>query len=320
MHETTNNYDEKLARDFILDELFDLSLYTKLKTFSNENTQNLLEQLIEIEKEHFSFWQNFFNIQLPKLNLARKIKMYAVILFCRVFREAGIHLVLEAVEVYGIRKYLNVWEHYKNDPLSASVRKILLDEFEHEDKIVMSAVRRKIHPERIRDIFLGFNDGLVEILGAVSGFFAAFQMASSVLIASFTVAVAGSISMAAGAFVAMGAEIEVKDSAREKRRFLGEEYTVENHVKPLSSAVFVGVSYFIGALIPVLPVFFGSQNIVASIIISGVMIIIVSYFLAFLSGMDAKKRILTNIVILAIAVSVTYAIGSVATTLLGVSL
>ena len=66
--------------------------------------------------------------------------------------------------------------------------------------------------------------------------------------------------------------------------------------------------------------FFGSQNIVASIIISGVMIIIVSYFLAFLSGMDAKKRILTNIVILAIAVSVTYAIGSVATTLLGVSL
>lgn len=178
MQETSNNYDSKLARAFILDELFDLTLYTKLRAFSNENTRNLLEQLIEIEKEHFCFWLDFFNMQISKLNFSRKIKMYAVVLFCRIFREAGIHLVLEAVEVYGIRKYLVVWEHYKNDPLSSGVKRVLLDEFEHEDNIVTSAIQRKIHPERIRDIFLGFNDGLVEILGAVSGFFAAFQMAS----------------------------------------------------------------------------------------------------------------------------------------------
>ena len=33
---------------------------------------------------------------------------------------------------------------------------------------------RRINPERVRNIFLGLNDGLVEILGAVTGFFGAF--------------------------------------------------------------------------------------------------------------------------------------------------
>ena len=316
----TNNYDKKLARAFILDELFDLTLYTKLEKFSNNNTKVLLNELIKIENEHFAFWQDFFNIQISKLNFFRRVKMSIIVLLCRIGRDTGIHLTLEAVEIYGIRKYLDVWEHYKDDPLREAVRRVLEDEFKHEDNIVSNAIKRKIHPARIRDIFLGFNDGLVEVLGAVSGFFAAFGMASSVLIASFTVAVAGSISMAAGAFVAMGSEIEFRNSKQQKREFLGEEKVADNPVKPLSSAIFVGGSYFIGALVPVLPVFFGSQSVLASIVTSGIMIIIVSYFLAFLSGMDVKKRILTNIIILAIAVIVTYAIGSVIQEVLGISI
>jgi hypothetical protein len=49
------------------------------------------------------------------------------------------------------------------------------------------------------------------------------------------------------------------------------------------------------------------------------MIILVSVVLAFLSGMEIKKRILANLVIIACAVAITYAIGLVAKTLWGVS-
>jgi len=42
--------------------------------------------------------------------------------------------------------------------------------------------------------------------------------------------------------------------------------------------------------------------------------------LAFLSGMDVKKRIRTNLVIIAAAVGITYAIGLVAKRLWGISL
>jgi vacuolar iron transporter family protein len=39
------------------------------------------------------------------------------------------------------------------------------------------------------------------------------------------------------------------------------------------------------------------------------MVILVSTILAFLSGMEMKRRILLNLVIIAVAVSVSYAIG-----------
>ena len=78
---------------------------------------------------------------------------------------------------------------------------------------------RRIDPERVRNFFLGFNDGLVEILGAVSGFFAAFSDVASVLVASCTVAVA--LSMAAGAFAAAHSEREVRRVETGKRAFLG---------------------------------------------------------------------------------------------------
>src|SRR5439155_1226062 len=84
---------------------------------------------------------------------------------------------------------------------------ILMDEFKHEDTVVTSLTERKINPERIRNIFLGMNDGLVEILGAVSGFFAAFGDAATVLIAASTTAVAGSLSMGAGIYVAITSAI-----------------------------------------------------------------------------------------------------------------
>lgn len=52
----------------------------------------------------------------------------------------------------------------------------------------MGEQERRISPERVRDVFLGLNDRLVEILGAVSGFFAAFGNAATVLVAGLTVA------------------------------------------------------------------------------------------------------------------------------------
>ena len=139
---------------------------------------------------------------------------------CRVFGDPAIHLILEAIEVYGIRKYLSIWNVYKDQPLGAAVKSILIDEFKHEDVIVTQLAERKINPERIRNIFLGLNDGLVEILGAVSGFFGAFGSATMVLLAGTTTAVAGSLSMAAGVYVAMSSEREIYETEDKKQRFL----------------------------------------------------------------------------------------------------
>jgi len=317
---TAHQHDPRLARTLILDELFDLSLYKALRGITDRESQKVLDELIVVETQHLAFWQNLFDSTLTTLDLGRRLKLWFFVLVCRVFGSTAVHLALEAIEVHGVRKYLSLWKVYKDEPLGGALKGILLDEFKHEDVLVTQLTERKINPEKIRNIFLGLNDGLVEILGAVSGFFGAFGDAVTVLIAASTTAVAGSLSMAAGAYAALSSEKEVKATQFDKKQFLGEETgSSQMEEQPFSSAVVVGCSYFAGAMVPVLPVLLGATDALFSLLAAGSMVILVSTLLAFLSGMDIKRRILLNLVIITVAVSVTYAIGMAAKNLWGIS-
>lgn len=312
---------EMLARTLILDELFDLSLYKALREVSTGNLRKILEELIVIESKHFAFWQDFFRIKLETLDAPRRLKLALLVGTCRLFGEKAIHLALEAIEVYGVRKYLSLWEAYRGDPLGEAVREVLEDEFRHEDRVVTELIERKIDPEKIRNLFLGFNDGLVEILGAISGFFAAFRDLPSITIAGLTVAVAGSFSMAAGAFAASSSEKEVKKITEGKRKFLGETAPpAERGHAPLGAALLVGMSYFFGAMVPVLPVLFGAKSMLVPLATGAGITILVSLTLAFLSGMDVKKRVAINLLILSAAMTVTYAISAATKRIWGISL
>lgn len=313
-------HGRKLARSLILDELFDLSLYKALRDMTRPDTRHVLDELIVVEAGHLAFWQQFFDSKLDRLDVGRRIKLQLIILACRLFGETGVHLALEAIEVYGVRKYLSLWRSYKGQPLGKALEGILRDELQHEDILVTRLTERKINPERIRNIFLGLNDGLVEILGAVSGFFGAFGNPVMVLMAASTTAVAGSLSMAAGAYAAISSEREVEATETAKKEFLGDKSGSKSVPdRPLGSALVVGASYFIGAMVPVLPVLFGAKSAVFSMVAAGSVAILVSTLLAFLSGMDIKRRILLNLAIIALAVSVTYLIGMTAKQFWGIS-
>jgi vacuolar iron transporter family protein len=204
-------------------------------------------------------------------------------------------------------------------PLGQAVRGILEDEFKHEDAVVMADAERRLNPQRVRDIFLGLNDGLVEILGAVSGFFGAFANATTVLVAGTLVGVAGALSMGAGAYLAGSSEAEVRDTEVRRRRFLGDPAATEDRGDtPLASGVRVGLSYVIGAVVPVLPVLFGARTVLPSLVAAGGVIVIVSAILAFLSGMNVKRRILMNLAIIAAAVAISYVIGLLAQSVWGI--
>jgi hypothetical protein len=189
---------DPLGRQLVLDEIFDLSLYRALRRVASGRLRDVLDELIQVETRHVAFWQEFFGLkELVALDSGRRLKLAMLAGVCRIFGNAAIHVVLEAIEVHGVRKYLRVWERYRDGPLGGAVRGILEDEFKHEDMIVTGEAERRINPDTVRNVFLGLNDGLVEILGAVSGFFAAFGSSIAVLAAGLTVAVAGALSMAA---------------------------------------------------------------------------------------------------------------------------
>lgn len=310
----------RLGRTLVLDELFDLALYRALRGVAHGELRRILDELIPIETRHAAFWQEFFGTDIHRLDFWRRVKLHLLIGICRLFGAPAIHLVLEAIEIYGVRKYLTLWEQYRGERLGEATRAILEDELRHEDQVVSASMERRVDPESIRSLFLGFNDGLVEILGAVSGFFAAFADAASILIASCTVAVAGALSMAAGAFVAGSSEHEMTRLEQDRRAFLGERPAAgATMARPLRSAVVVGVSYLLGALVPVLPVVLGARTVAVSLVTGALMTVVVSAILAFLSGMKTGRRLLTNVAILAAAVAVTYAIGLAARQIWGIS-
>jgi len=311
---------DRLGRLLVLDEIFDLSLYRALRDVATGRLRGMLDELIVVETRHVAFWQEFFGLKhVTSLDPARRLKLMALTATCRLFGAPAIHIVLEAIEVHGIRKYLRVWKRYKDGPLGSAVHEILEDEFKHEDMVVSGEAERHINPDKVRNLFLGLNDGLVEILGAVSGFFAAFRSSTAVLAAGFTVAVAGAMSMAAGAYIGAGSEAEVRETEAERRRFLGEAVPSQAAESPMASALVVGIGYFAGAVVPVLPVLFGATGLLPTIVTAGAMIVAVSAIVAFISGMAVPRRIVLNLVITGIAVVVTYGIGLLAKAVWGIA-
>lgn len=301
-----------LGEDLVLDELFDVTLYRRLALITRGNTRRLLETLIPTEQRHYEFWKEFFGLPIERLDWARRAKLRLLLAVCRLFGDPAVQLVLESIEIYGTRKYLEIWEQYRGTELSRVLKGIMEDELQHEDDVVSSLIERRIDAGKVRNLFLGMNDGLVETLGAVNGFFAAFSSLSSVLMAGLLTSVAGAVSMGAGAFVATSSEGEVEDADRRKKSFLqGSDPAAPPAARPLSTGVLVGLSYLLGALVPLLPVLAGAKSVAISLVMGGGALVAVSFSVALLSGMNIRRRIAQNVSLLGGALFVTYLVGLV---------
>lgn len=98
---------DSLARTLVLNELFDLSLYKALRDITSGDLRRMLDELIPIEIQHCTFWKKF-RTDIDALGRRPRLKLRLLTLLCRLFGEPAVHLVLEAIEIYGVRKYLTL--------------------------------------------------------------------------------------------------------------------------------------------------------------------------------------------------------------------
>ena len=285
------SHDPALARMLILDELFDLLLYKALQRISTDTeSQRVLGELVTVEAQHLAFWQKFFDSRLTALDIGRRLKLQFMILACRLFGTTGIHLVLEAIEVHGVRKYLSFWAIYKDQPLGNALKGVLMDEFKHEDVLVSQLTERKINRSGS-----GTSSGIERRIGGDTGrrerFFAAFGDAMTVLIAASTTAVAGSISMAAGAYAALNSEKEVPTTEFLRKTVFRGKDRFANGRPALRISRGGGLQLLPGGAGPGAagPAWRKDGGRVAAH--RGVMTILVSTLLAFLSGMDVGNAL-----------------------------
>ncbi len=298
-----------LQKNLLQGELADLALYQTLRRRATGDFAETLDAFIQTEIGHVAFWRDRFKLNLDAPSFGGRLRNLALAAAIRLFGQGVGYVLLEAVEAHGVKKYLDLWNRVQDPELREGLRSVLTDELLHEDEAATGG-ERTVSADTVRNVFLGFNDGSVEILGAVSGLVAALSRPELVAVSATTVSVAGALSMAAGAFMSTHAEREIRAQDKKKSAFLDRTYAEETTASPWKAAAIVGGGYLVGAAVPVAPFLFGATTARWSIVLSGTLILAVSALLAFLSGMDLKRRVALNAAIITVAVLVSYAIGS----------
>lgn len=112
----------------------------------------------------------------------------------------------------------------------------------------------------MRDIILGGQDGLVNVLGVALGVAAASEESRLVLAAGLAAAFAESFSMAAVAYTSTVAERDYLKSTLPTKEEQVIEHALPEEAAPFQSAVIVGLAAIVGSLIPLLPFFWLSMS------------------------------------------------------------
>lgn len=214
----------ELARGFYRDELKDHATYTALAAHEPDTAlRDALARIAQIELKHSRFWQRFLEARgaapPPPFRLGA-IRRWLLGRFQRFVNSALLVAALELGESNAFSKYFTCLRHVGLSPRERTeLRRIVLDEIEHE-------LTFRGHPTRhgrgnVRDYVLGMNDGLVEILGAVTGLSAVYAGNPFVVgVSGLVVGFAGAMSMGIGAFVSVRSQRQVNESLRARMEIL----------------------------------------------------------------------------------------------------
>jgi len=295
----------KKAMEFYINEVSDYQLYILLsQKVKDEELRKNLVRIANMEKGHASYWKSFLEKRgqpIPQVKLSVVRKTIALLLN-KLASPVLIISFLELGETRGVREY---YQFLKQAPLSEEekekLKSIIVDEIQHETFFAKEA--EKLGLSNVRDFVLGMNDGLVEILGAVTGLSAVYiNNPKMVAISGSIVGVAGALSMGIGAFISVRSQRQVNQAMNEKFKILFEvspekavealkDYLTqmnlpvevieeivskikdkqavakllikEDNENEIRSGLFTGIAYMFGVLFPVLPYFFAPSSMVA---------------------------------------------------------
>ncbi|MHA1582118.1 MAG: VIT1/CCC1 transporter family protein [Candidatus Baldrarchaeia archaeon] len=185
-----------------------------------------------MEKEHAYFWKDFLEcrgIKVKEFKPSFTIGLYKI--FRKIFGLAFTSKVMEMGEVKTIREY---YEFYRKADLSEEekekLKQVIEDELLHEDIFHKMSSSEKI--EHIRDVFLGMNDGLVEILATVAGLTGAYSGNPYIVgIIGSIVGISGMLSMAIGTYISVKNQRQVKEQKIFENKVLYELFKPKNRYR-----------------------------------------------------------------------------------------
>ena len=312
------NKHEKDRKNTYLVELYKIErmhhiIFSDLaKREKNKELKGILERLSATENKHAKMWAKI--LEISRIKVPRRTSKFFVFAILLLRHLLGLVLAVKAAERFETqldKKIVEVERYGGLEPHEKEIiKEIIKDELKNEAPLKVKILAYNQVLNNIRDIIIGMNDGLVEVLAAVSGLGAALHTPVLILVGGIIIALSGTLSMTGSAFISTSYEINVNSKSGKKR-------------SAKSSAFYVGGAYVIGAIVPLIPFAFGAggyYGIAISIMLTAAVLSIVASLVALVSGISIKSNILKTLFISIGSAFVTIALGAYARSVLHITI
>ncbi len=313
----------KIEQAYYRNEYLHYELYLKLAASEKDrDLKKILTNLSLKELEHRNIWEKELleHGTQPRRPLFPNLSIFIFKIIRSLFGIAFMIKLLESEEESLLHKYEALMEKQVFNKNKKNLLRIINNEKKSENLLLRELHQYEQKLYYIKSIVFGLNDGLVEILAVVSGLAALAAGSSSfVAIAGLIVDVSGSLSMAAGAYLAAKSQAIVSLSMEHETGKKDEE----SKTTPLREAYYTGVFYFFGALVPIAPFalgFNGYTGIGIAMVLTAIVLIIASIVISIIGEESIPRRILEMLAVSFGAAVITTIIGTLARIYFGVSL
>jgi len=332
-----------------------------------------LKKAAEMERWHAEFLKRIlrrFRVGAGEIKIGKmKLSLYVLLL-----RLLGLGLTLRilelnergAVELYS--KLLDSGELGENE--KKGLRRLLEDELLHEQEFIEEETRFEEFLNHIREVVLGMNDGLVEVLSVTTGLIGVYGEPVYIALGGLIVGAAGALSMGIGAMAGARAQSQIHENILQRggaaARYVGhifrkrikeyarrkgysenlaealaeestekpermtdiileEEYGLkrESLENPFKSGLYTGLSYLLGAAIPLLPYFFQLPILLSlplSLLSASIALSFTGFIIAVSANLKIRKKIIEMLAAGLGSAGATYIIGRFASILLKIEI
>jgi vacuolar iron transporter family protein len=273
-------------------EITEHYIYTELsKAVKDENNGKILENIASDEMAHYEMWKKITGIELSP----DRYKIFKTKLISRILGVTFAIKLMEAGEIGAQKKYKML---IKAVPEAEAIIK---DEVLHEKHLICMIDEKKLR--YIGSIVLGLNDALVELTGTLAGLTLAIQNAKIIGMAGLITGIAAALSMGASEYLSTKSEGGEKD--------------------PLTASIYTMIVYFFAVLVLVLPYFIFKSYIsaiICTLIGAIVLIFAFTYYYSVVKELSFKRRFFEMASISMGVALLSFIIGYVVKSALGINI
>ncbi len=275
-------------------EITEHHIYRHLsETCKEQENKELLAKIANDELRHYHIWKNISNKEIKP----NKWKIFYFVWLAKIF---GLSFALKLMEG-GEARAQEVYKKVAN--VYPEVVQIQNEEEEHEHELIGILKDKRL--SYVGAIVLGLNDALVELTGTLVGLSFAFNDNLVIGVTGLIMGIAAALSMASSGYLASQEGEENED------------------VNPVTAAVYTGVAYLVTVILLVFPYFLlenVKQAMGLMLVITLLIIAAYNYYISVAKSVAFKKRFLSMAFISLGVAAISFGIGFLAKTWLGVSI